>query len=82
MSRPNGWALALAGLVLLAGPAFVAQAQSPSDVALARELFETGVRAATEHRWDDARAAFERSYAIARTFNPAVISAMSRATIS
>jgi hypothetical protein len=37
---------------------------SASQVALARRLFADGVRAAEEHRLDDARAAFERSYAL------------------
>ena len=37
---------------------------SASQVALARRLFADGVRAAEEHRLEDARAAFERSYAL------------------
>lgn len=37
---------------------------SASQVALARQLFADGVRAAEEHRLDEARAAFERSYAL------------------
>jgi hypothetical protein len=40
-------------------------AQSASEVAAARALFEEGVAAAGEARWADALAAFERSYAIA-----------------
>jgi len=40
-------------------------AQSASEVAAARALFEEGVAAAGEARWPDALAAFERSYAIA-----------------
>ena len=40
-------------------------AQSASEVAAARALFEEGVAAAGEARWSDALAAFERSYEIA-----------------
>lgn len=41
------------------------QAQSASEVAAARTLFEEGVAAANEGRWADALSAFERSYEIA-----------------
>jgi tetratricopeptide (TPR) repeat protein len=40
-------------------------AQSASEVAAARALFEEGVAAAGEARWTEALAAFERSYEIA-----------------
>lgn len=43
----------------------VVQAQSASEVAAARTLFEEGVAAAGEGRWADALSAFERSYEIA-----------------
>lgn len=46
------------------GPA-PAMAQSASEVAAARSLFEEGVAAAGDARWQDALSAFERSYAIA-----------------
>ncbi len=42
-----------------------AHAQSASEVAAARSLFEEGVAAAGDGRWQDALSAFERSYAIA-----------------
>lgn len=44
-----------------------ARAQSPSatELGAARELFESGLRAAREERWSEARDAFERSLAIA-----------------
>lgn len=42
-----------------------AMAQSASEVAAARSLFEEGVAAAGDARWQDALSAFERSYAIA-----------------
>jgi|GEM_PF-2549395 len=42
-----------------------AHAQSASEVAAARGLFEEGVAAAGNARWEDALSAFERSYAIA-----------------
>ena len=41
-----------------------ATAPSASEVALARRLFTDGVRASEEHRFEDARIAFERSYEI------------------
>jgi hypothetical protein len=58
--------LCLFAVVLLAqlAPTSVA-AQSASEVAAARGLFEEGVAAAGNAEWEDALSAFERSYAIA-----------------
>ncbi len=42
-----------------------ASAQSASELAAARSLFEEGLAAAREGRWDEARQRFERSYEIA-----------------
>lgn len=53
---------ALLACLLTAAPA---AAQSASEVAAARSLFEEGVAAASASRWADALSAFERSYAIA-----------------
>ncbi len=52
------------GLAIARASASVS-AQSASEVGAARALFEQGVAAAREARWEDALAAFERSYAIA-----------------
>lgn len=52
--------LAVAGLA----PS-LAHAQSSSEVAAARSLFQEGLAAAREGRWEHARDRFERSYAIA-----------------
>jgi hypothetical protein len=43
----------------------LAQAQSPNDVAMARDFFERGVAFAQAREWDEAREAFSRSYALA-----------------
>ncbi len=51
--------------VTLALGASPARAQSASETAAARGLFEQGVAAATAHDWPEARALFERSYALA-----------------
>ena len=56
--------LLLPPAVLLGAPA-AAHAQSASEVAAARALFEEGVAAAGGSRWADALSAFERSYEIA-----------------
>ena len=55
-------ALASIGLALSADPAY---AQSSSEVAAARELFQEGLEAARGGSWAQARERFERSYAIA-----------------
>jgi hypothetical protein len=47
-----------------ATPAASESAPSASQIALARRLFVQGVEAAEARRFDDARAAFERSYAL------------------
>jgi hypothetical protein len=47
------------------GLAWSVAAQAPNDVATARELFDRGVTLAQERQWDDARDAFQRSYALA-----------------
>ena len=52
----------IGSLLMWAPPA---AAQSARELAAARALFEQGVAATREGRWDDAGAAFERSYAIA-----------------
>lgn len=57
------WLSALA--FVLASLAAPASAQSASEVAAARTLFEEGVAAAGEARWADALSAFQRSYDIA-----------------
>jgi hypothetical protein len=43
----------------------LAQAQSPNDVAMARDFFDRGVAHAQAREWDEAREAFSRSYALA-----------------
>lgn len=43
----------------------LAQAQSPNDVAMARDFFDRGVGFAQAREWDEAREAFARSYALA-----------------
>ncbi|MDQ3038093.1 MAG: tetratricopeptide repeat protein [Myxococcota bacterium] len=58
----------VAGLVLVvaiasSGPT-VASAQSAAEMGEARSLFEQGLAAARESRWEDARGSFERSLAI------------------
>jgi hypothetical protein len=57
----------LLGLAVIVGALAPARAfaQSASEVAAARSLFEEGVAAASASRWADALSAFERSYAIA-----------------
>jgi hypothetical protein len=47
-----------------ASPATAEAAPSASQIALARRLFVEGVEAAEARRFDEARAAFERSYAL------------------
>lgn len=47
----------LAGTARAAGP-------DPAEHRLAREEMQKGLAAATENRWEDARAAFERAYAL------------------
>jgi len=47
-----------------AAPAAAESGPSASQIALARRLFVEGVSAAEARRFDDARAAFERSYAL------------------
>ena len=59
-----GRALVVALAVALAVPA-LAQAQSASEQALARDQFREGVRAAREQRWPDAVDAFQRSLELA-----------------
>ncbi len=44
-----------------------ARAQSPADVALARELFREGAKFTEEKRWNDARLRFERALALKRS---------------
>lgn len=56
--------LSVSAAVLAAAPN-EARAQSASEVAAARALFEEGVAAAGSSRWADALSAFERSYEIA-----------------
>ena len=56
-------ALALCAVTALHAPR--ASAQSASETAAARGLFEQGLAAATEHDWPQALALFERSYALA-----------------
>ena len=60
--------LALAVLLSLAVAPDVARAQEPSEseMAAARELFQSGLEHARAGRWDDARADFERSWSIAQ----------------
>ena len=54
--------LSLASVVTPAGSA---RAQSRAELAAARELFEAGLAASRDRRWEDARDAVERSLAIA-----------------
>lgn len=58
---------AAAALAVLAIFAFAPRsaAQSASELAAARSLFEEGLAAARDGRWDEARQRFERSYEIA-----------------
>lgn len=56
-------AAALAVAVALLGPS-IASAQGAGDMRDARRLFEEGLAAARESRWEDARSAFERSLEI------------------
>lgn len=57
--------VALAALVTVACAAPpVAAAQSSSELAEARRLFEAGLEAASDHRWADARDLFEQSLAV------------------
>lgn len=55
----------LASSALSLSPGAVASAQSSSEIGAARGLFQQGLAAAREGRWEDALAHFERSYAIA-----------------
>lgn len=61
---PRRAAAALAVLAILAAAPRSA-AQSASELAAARSLFEEGLAAARDGRWDEARQRFERSYEIA-----------------
>ncbi len=63
--RHAGVALAAGALALAAAPQS-ALAESPADIAVARELFREGSRFAQRGAWDDARERFERSLALRR----------------
>ena len=58
------FSLALAALLVLGAARATAQDADPAMRRAARTLYEQGVTAATEQRWEDARAAFERSLAL------------------
>jgi PEGA domain-containing protein len=60
-------ALLAAWVVLVALFAVPSRAQSPADVAIARQLFEEGTTALREGRFADARERFVRSLALKRT---------------
>jgi hypothetical protein len=61
--RPSAFAVGAASFALAPG---FAHAESPADVAVARELFREGSRHAQRGAWDEARERFERSLALRR----------------
>jgi hypothetical protein len=58
--------LALAAFALALAAPVRARAESPADVAVARELFREGSRHAQQGAWEEARERFERSLALRR----------------
>jgi tetratricopeptide (TPR) repeat protein len=65
IGRALGWALGLMvlGVVLVGGPA---AAESPADIAAARELFKQGVAASKQGNWEEAVDKLSRSLALKR----------------
>lgn len=59
----RSWLVVLS-LCLACASAVAAQAPSASETAAARSLFEQGLRAVEEQRWQDALDAFQRSYGL------------------
>src|SRR5262245_46822534 len=63
MMSIHRWALVFVAMLALVSPA---AAQSPADVALARQLFNEGLELSKANKWEDAREKLARSLALKR----------------